>query len=116
MRNYYNRYIGSYLDEKLLDLRGDMTMNFSSLDVAALLEQGNQRLRQHLVKIKNENKRVAIFGAGDAGQIVYDTLRSFGIEVAFFIDNDRQKWGCDYSGCEVRSPPPRVLSPRIESW
>lgn len=55
------------------------------------------------LKIYREN-RVIIFGASASGKGVYSIFESFQIKTAFFVDNDREKWGSQCCGLPVCAP------------
>ena len=50
------------------------------------------------------NKKIVIFGTADKGRIVRNHLRSLGLEIVYFCDNDSKIWGCHIDGIEVLSP------------
>lgn len=45
-----------------------------------------------------------IFGASKGGEKVFYTLHSIGVEIAFFVDNDPEKWGREYLGKKIYPP------------
>ncbi|NMA48282.1 MAG: hypothetical protein GX947_00690, partial [Tissierellia bacterium] len=59
--------------------------------------------------LKNSNKDVVIFGAGEAGKYVFHLLQdleiNFGknIHIKYFVDNDEKKWGTFWSDIEIIS-------------
>lgn len=48
-------------------------------------------------------KRVVIFGAGTAGRRIYDMTKDHA-DILCFVDNDPEKWGKNYKGCEILNP------------
>lgn len=48
---------------------------------------------ENLIRLKN--KKICVFGAGEAGSVVYSYLRSKGCSYIFIADNDRRKY------CEI---------------
>lgn len=48
------------------------------------------------------SKTLGIWGTGLAGTMIYEQLRNLGIEVQFFLDNDKNKIGTALYGIEVR--------------
>ena len=58
-------------------------------EIRSLLEQYKG------IKISNQlmQRNIVIFGAGNAGRTLFNRLRSLGINVIYFCDNDQQKWG-----------------------
>jgi len=59
--------------------------------------------------LKNSNKDVVIFGAGEAGKSVYHLIQdleiNFGrnIHIKYFVDNDEKKWGTFWRDIEITS-------------
>lgn len=49
-------------------------------------------------------KKVVIFGAGIDGRMTYDILQKNGVSVYAFCDNNREKQGTVFCGCEVIAP------------
>ena len=49
-------------------------------------------------KIGQEGKKVCIFPMGIAGKSMLTKLRSVGIEIDFFCDNNSRLWGTSYCG------------------
>ena len=59
----------------------------------------------HKKDIKSENIRVAIYGAGSAGVLLFRSLNlSQGYKVKFFLDDDKQLWGRSIDGIAINSP------------
>lgn len=48
--------------------------------------------------------KLVIFGASSGGEKVYYTLKSIGIDVEFFVDNDANKWGQTFHNRLIKSP------------
>lgn len=48
--------------------------------------------------------KLVIFGASSGGEKVYYTLKSIGIDVKFFVDNDANKWGQTFHNRLIKSP------------
>lgn len=47
---------------------------------------------------------VVIFGAGNYGRELLPILKTCGVPVRFFADNDRSKWGLEFQGIKICSP------------
>lgn len=50
------------------------------------------------------NKKIIIFGTADKGRNVREDIRSLGLDITYFCDNDSKIWGCRIDGIEVISP------------
>lgn len=50
------------------------------------------------------DKIVVLFGCGYYGQVIAKLLKIFDIEVSYFCDNDKNKWGGTISGVPIISP------------
>jgi FkbM family methyltransferase len=53
---------------------------------------------------QNREKKIIAFGASVAGKHAVEFLSSFQIEVIFFVDNDKRKWGEYIGGVKVIPP------------
>lgn len=60
-------------------------------DLSHAMNRRPQELIQHLSR--GQADRVCLFGSGDYGIRLYRELRSKGIDVHFFSDNNPDKWG-----------------------
>lgn len=60
--------------------------------------------------------RLALFGASAAGRRGLEQLRTAGVEVECFLDNDAARWGKVVDGVEVRAPRPDVLERLDVIW
>ncbi|MED4730247.1 glycosyltransferase [Aneurinibacillus migulanus] len=54
--------------------------------------------------LENEYLNICIFGAGDLGGKVSKYVQNQGINVKFFIDNDKKKWSKIYEGIPIIGP------------
>ncbi len=50
-----------------------------------------------------KGKEIIIFGAGIDGKMTWYLLRQRGVQINYFCDNDREKWGKNYCGVPVIS-------------
>ncbi|MFD2671973.1 class I SAM-dependent methyltransferase [Marinicrinis sediminis] len=50
------------------------------------------------------NKRVIFFGTGELAKKLYHLHISFGLTVAYFVDNNRTLWGTSLNDCPILSP------------
>ena len=50
-----------------------------------------------------EKQKVALYGAGGIGNITYDILKKNGNEIYCFIDDNKEKWGKNIDGIEIKS-------------
>lgn len=48
-----------------------------------------------------KNKKIIIFGAGNNGKIIFEWLP---IDILYFVDNDKSKWGTKIENIEIREP------------
>jgi len=53
-------------------------------------------------------KKTVLFGAGRIGVAACERMRSQGIDVAFFVDNNEAKWGAECGGLKIY-PPKQLL-------
>ena len=64
------------------------------------------RIIKLLVGLDNilKNKKVVLFGTGEAGKLVYHIMEKFSIPLEYCVDNDRSKWGLKFNNIEIKSP------------
>ncbi len=53
-------------------------------------------------------KYIIIFGAGAYGKRAKEIMNTLGIQVLFYVDSSKEKWGNTFNGCSIASP--EVLS------
>lgn len=54
----------------------------------------------HFFRRINNNK-IVVFGTGSGSMKVYEYIP---LAIAYFVDNNSEKWGCDFFGAQVRNP------------
>jgi len=54
--------------------------------------------------MKNNNENLVIFGASAGAIKVIQTLKSVDCHITYLVDNDKEKWGKEIEGIQVRSP------------
>lgn len=59
-------------------------------------------------------KKIAIYGAGDVGRLLYDELKDSDIEIAYFIDRNAEGLN-EISGIQVITPEEIVNQPKVDS-
>ncbi|MED3843649.1 hypothetical protein P9213_01365 [Geobacillus stearothermophilus] len=64
------------------------------------------RIIKALVKLddKLKNKKVVLFGTGEAGKLTYHIMEQLLLSVEYCVDNDSSKWGLKFNGIEIRNP------------
>lgn len=67
------------------------------------IEQNKKRNQEKLLKAVLD-KKIFIFGAGQRGNTVIDTLRKAGIEPELLCDNNEKIWGSEVAGLKVQTP------------
>lgn len=55
-------------------------------------------------KLLENNKKLVFFGAGVAGEVTLEYLRTLGIEAAYFVDNNSKRWGDTLMGVAIKKP------------
>lgn len=55
-------------------------------------------------KLKNNDKSLVFFGAGVAGEVTLEYLRTLGIKGSYFVDNNQRRWGDELMGLLIKSP------------
>lgn len=69
------------------------------------IEENHNMLRDLVCKYFNKNiKHIIIFGGGIWGKRCFKVLESTDIEIAYFTDNNPQKWNTDVCGIKVINP------------
>lgn len=71
---------------------------------AQSLKEEGDRHYEDLLKALNTNGKVAIFGAGEAGSLVADVLKSRGITISCFSDNAERLWDTQKDGVPIVTP------------
>ena len=63
----------------------------------------NYNLSELKNKLSEVNQMIALFGAGDIGELSNYSLKKIGLKVNYFIDNDKDKHGTERFGIKVLS-------------
>lgn len=54
--------------------------------------------------LKENQEKLVFFGAGVAGEVTLDFLRTFEIEVSYFVDNNQSLWGQRLMDLPIKNP------------
>lgn len=81
-------------------------MEITKRNVQKLLKKGDQLFESTLalVKAREKDSPIILFGAGEGGLKMKTLLESEGVTVSFFTDNASNKWGAVASGVPILSP------------
>lgn len=76
----------------------------TSQSLNLLGEEGDRRFESIVKKLKASQKRLVIYGAGEAGLAIHGILKDNGVEVYCFTDSDPSRWNDRINGISVVSP------------
>jgi FkbM family methyltransferase len=86
-----------------------MTAAMQNIDIEALLSEGVEevarRERSDFDRFAGPfAQTIVLFGAGNMGRTIQRKLKSIGLEIAAFVDNNQNLWGQQIGGVPVLSP------------
>ncbi len=85
-------------------------INYRLFDDTRAFETSNNYIferrkeKDFLRKLKENSMQLVFFGAGVAGEVTLEYLRTLEIEVSYFVDNNQSRWGEELMGLKIRSP------------
>ncbi len=63
-------------------------------------------------KEATEGKLCVVFGTGSSADILCRTAKQLGVNISFFIDNNKQKQGKEYNNLKIYAPDRLVYEPK----
>lgn len=73
-------------------------------EIKNIMQKPVKNLKNYMETVFPFNRGYVIFGAGSLGIRSWMFLHKNGVFIECFVDNDKEKWGKEYGGLEIKNP------------